>query len=133
MEGKNTDIEKVVDVISRRLKKINDNAVKGIVKAKLTDSFADILQTLDSKRDRDILEAIIAKITSVESVVSIKGAQLKGSVGKHHATLNTSLKTFKDIKVPITPKIFFCLDEWLCHAEQNDEKIFVFDQNWNFL
>ena len=33
-EGKNPDIEKVVDVISRRLKKINDNAVKGIVKAK---------------------------------------------------------------------------------------------------
>ena len=62
MEGKDTDIEKVVDVISRRLIKINDNAVKGIVKAKLTDSFADILQTLDSKRDRDILEAIIPKI-----------------------------------------------------------------------
>ena len=99
MEGKNTDIEKVVDIISRRLKKINDNAVKGIVKAKLTDSFADILQTLDSKRDRDILEAIIAKITSVESVVSIKGAQFKGSISKHRATLNTNLKTFKDIKV----------------------------------
>ena len=99
VEGKNSDIEKVVDVISRRLKKINDNAVKGIVKAKLTDSFADILQTLDSKRDRDILEAIIAKITSVESIVSIKGEQLKGSVGEHRATLNTNLKTFKDIKV----------------------------------
>lgn len=99
VEGKDTDIEKVVDVISRRLIKINDNAVKGIVKAKLTDSFADILQTLDSKRDRDILEAIIAKITSVKSVVSIKGAQFKGSVSKHRATLNINLKTFKDIKV----------------------------------
>ncbi|CAH3138140.1 unnamed protein product [Porites lobata] len=99
VEGKDTDIEKVVDVISRRLIKINDNAVKGIVKAKLTDSFADLLQTLDSKRDRDILEAIIAKITSVKSVVSIKGVQFKDSVSKHRATLNTNLKTFKDIKV----------------------------------
>ena len=99
MEGKDTDIEKVVDVISRRLIKINDNAVKGIVKAKLTDSFADILQTLDSKRDRDILEAIIPKITSVKSVVPIKGVQFKDSVSKHRATLNTNLKTFKDIKV----------------------------------
>ena len=99
VEGKDTDIEKVVDVISRRLIKINDNAVKGIVKAKLTDSFADILQTLDSKRDRDILDAIIAKTTSVKSVVSIKGAQFKGSVSKHRATLNINLKTFKDIKV----------------------------------
>lgn len=99
VEGKDTDIEKVVDVISRRLIKINDNAVKGIVKAKLTDSFADILQTLDSKRDRDILEAIIPKITSVKSVVPIKGVQFKDSVSKHRATLNTNLKTFKDIKV----------------------------------
>lgn len=49
VEGKDTGIEKVVDVISRRLIKINDNAVKGIVKAKLTDSFADILQTLTVK------------------------------------------------------------------------------------
>ena len=37
------------------------------------------------------------------------------------------------LKVPITPKIFFCPGEWLCHAEQNGEKIFVFGQNWNFL
>lgn len=37
------DIEKVVDVISRRLKKINENVVKGIVKVKLIDSFVDIL------------------------------------------------------------------------------------------
>ena len=32
--------------------------------------------------------------------------------------------------MPITPKIFFCLDEWLCHAEQNDEKIFEFSMNF---
>ena len=24
--------------------------------------------------------------------------------------------------MPITPKILFCPDEWLCHAEQNGEK-----------
>ena len=36
-------------------------------------------------------------------------------------------------KVPTTPKNFFGPDEWLCHAEQNGEKIFVFGQNWNFL
>ena len=39
----------------------------------------------------------------------------------------------ENIKVPITPKNFFCPAESLCHAEQNGEKIFVFGQNWNFL
>ena len=38
-----------------------------------------------------------------------------------------------NLKVPITPKKFFCPVELLCHAEQNGEKIFVFGQNWNFL
>ena len=28
--------------------------------------------------------------------------------------------------MPITPKKFFGPDEWLCHAEQNGEKSFVF-------
>ena len=39
----------------------------------------------------------------------------------------------KEFKVPITPKIFCGPNEWLCHAEQNFQKIFVFGQNWNFL
>ena len=40
---------------------------------------------------------------------------------------------FGRLKVPITPQIFFCLVESLCHAEQNGENIFVFGENWNFL
>ena len=37
------------------------------------------------------------------------------------------------VKVPITPKIFFRLDETLSHVEQNGAKIFGFGQNRNFL
>ena len=52
---------------------------------------------LDSKRDRDVLEAVIAKITSVKTVVSMKGTKFKGSVRNHRATLDNTLKTFQEI------------------------------------
>ena len=42
--------------------------------------------------------AVIVKITSVKSVVSIKGKKFKGSVSKHRATLDSTLRRFVDIK-----------------------------------
>ena len=57
--------------------------MKGFVHSNLKNNFNDILKYLDSKRDRDVLEAIVAKITSVKNVVSLKGTQLKGSVSGH--------------------------------------------------
>ena len=58
-----------------------------------------------------------------------------------HSTTNMSPSTKKKqkkqayhcIKVPITPKKFFRLDETLSHVEQNGAKIFGFGQNRNFL
>ena len=80
VEGKDTDINKVVDIISGKLNQLNDTVVKGLMEKKLKDNFADVLQYLDSKRDRDVLEAIIAKLSSVKSVISIKGTHFTGSV-----------------------------------------------------
>ena len=80
------------------MRKVKVGAVKGVVHSDLKDSFNDILKYLNSKRDRDVLEAFIAKITSVENVVSIKGTQFKGSVSGHQANLNAQLKQFKDIE-----------------------------------
>lgn len=45
------------------------------------------------------MEAILAKITSVKNIVSIKGTQFKGSVSSHRSTLESKLKHFTDIKV----------------------------------
>lgn len=53
---------------------------------------------MDSKRDRDVLEAVIVKISSVKSIASIKGKKFKGRVSKHHATLDSTLRRFMDIK-----------------------------------
>ena len=65
---------------------------------KLKENFADVLQYLDSKRGRDVLEAIIAKILSITSVVCIKGMQFTSGVSKHRATLNSDLNKFKQIR-----------------------------------
>lgn len=83
VEGKDTDINRVVEIVSDTLTKVKNSAVKGAVHSNLKDTFNDILNYLDSKRDRDVLEAIIAKITSVKNVVSLKGTQFKGSVSGH--------------------------------------------------
>lgn len=99
MEGKDTDLNKVVDIISRKLNQLNDSVVKGLMEKKLKDNLAYVLQNLDSKRDRHVLEAIIAKLSSVKSIVSIKGMHFTASVSKHRATLNADLKKFEHIKI----------------------------------
>ena len=97
MEEKTTDISKVVDTINNALKKVKDEALNDVVHSKLKDKFNDLIQYMDSKRDRDLLEAVIANITSVKNVVSMKGRQFKGSVSGHQATLDTELKQFKEL------------------------------------
>lgn len=99
VEGKDTDLNKVVDIIGGKLNQLNDSVVKGLMEKKLKYNFADVLQYLDSKRDRHVLEAIIAKLSSVKSVVSIKGTHFTGIVSKHRATLNADLKKFEQIKI----------------------------------
>ena len=97
VEAKDTDINKVVEIVSDTLKKLSKDAVRESVHSCLKDNFRYVLRYLDSKRDRDVLEAVIAKITSVKSVVSIKSTKFKGSVSKHRATLVSTLKSFKEI------------------------------------
>lgn len=97
VEAKDTDIRKVVEIVSDTLEKLNKHTAREKVHSCLKDNFRDVLRYLDSKRDRDVLEAVIAKITSVKSVVSIKGTKFKGSVSKHRATLDSTLKSFKEI------------------------------------
>ncbi|PFX25222.1 hypothetical protein AWC38_SpisGene10168 [Stylophora pistillata] len=72
VEGKATDISKVVDTINNELRKVRDGAFNDVVHSKLKDQLNDPIQYMDSKRDREILKAVIPKITSVKNVVSMK-------------------------------------------------------------
>ena len=97
VEAKDTDIRKVVEIVSDTLKNLSKDVVRERVHSCLKENFRYVLWYLDSKRDRDVLEAVIAKITSVKSVVSIKSTKFKGSVSKHRAMLDSTLKSFKEI------------------------------------
>ena len=97
IEAKDTDIRKVVEIVSDTLKKLSKDAIRESVPSCLKDIFGYVLWYLDSKRDRDVLEAVIAKITSLKSVVSIKNTKFKRSVSKHRATLDSTLNSFKEI------------------------------------
>ena len=92
IEAKDTDIRKVVEMVSDTLKNLSKDVVREKVHSCLKEDFRYVLRYLDNKRDRDVLEAVIVK-----SVVSIKSTKLKGSVIKHRATLDSALKSFKEI------------------------------------
>lgn len=98
VESSATDITRVVHSVNGILEKVKSDTTKKATKASLKDCFKDVLSYLDTKRDRDVMEAIVAKITSVESVVSLKGTKFKGSVRGHLQTLQSNLDKFKDIK-----------------------------------
>ena len=98
VESSATDISKVVLSVNGILEKVKTDNTNQVVKTSLKDCFTDALSYLDTKRDRDVMEAIVAKLSSVKSVVSLKGTKFKGSVRGHLETLQSNLYKFKDIK-----------------------------------
>ena len=97
VESKGASIGEVVSHVQTVLEKLQltDNVADN-VSSTLTGKFNDILQYLDTKKDRDVLEAIVAKITSIKTVVSLKGNQsFKGSIHGHVSELNSNLDKFQ--------------------------------------
>ena len=93
VESKGASIGEVVSRVQTVLEKLQltDNVADN-VSSTLTGKFNDILQYLDTKKDRDVMEAIVAKITSIKTVVSLKGNQsFKGSIRGHVSELNSNL------------------------------------------
>ena len=79
-------------MVSDTLKNLSKDVVREKVHSCLKEDFRYVLRYLDSKGDRDVLEAVIVK-----SVVSITSTKFKGSVSKHRATLDSALESFKEI------------------------------------
>lgn len=66
VESKGASIGEVVSRVQTVFEKLQltDNVADN-VSSTLTGKFNDILQYLDTKKDRDVMEAIVAKITSI--------------------------------------------------------------------
>ena len=106
VESKGASIGEVVSRVQTVLEKLQltDNVTDN-VSSTLTGKFNYILQYLDTKKDRDVLEAIVAKITSIKTVVSLKGNQsFKGSIRGHVSELNSNLDKFKKMRSDLETK-----------------------------
>ena len=99
VESKGTSISEVVNRVQGVLENLRRNdSLKNNIQSALKENFKDILDFLDTKKDRDVFEAITAKISSVKSVVSLKGTQFKGSIRGHVSELNSNLDKFKEMR-----------------------------------
>ena len=105
VESKGTSIGEVVNHIATVLENLQSNKdVTDNVQSTLKGKFNDVLRYLDTKKDRDVFEAIIAKITSVKSVVSLKEKHFKGSVRGHISELDSNLDKFKQMRSDLETK-----------------------------
>ena len=106
VESKGASIGEVVSRVQTVLEKLQlTNNVADNVSSTLTGKFNDILQYLDTKKDRDVLEAIVAKITSIKTVVSLKGNQsFKGSIREHVSELNSDLDKLQKMRSDLQTK-----------------------------
>lgn len=63
MEARHTDINKVVEIVSKILEKLHKGTARETAQSRLKDNFSDVLQYLNRKKDKDVLETVLAKIT----------------------------------------------------------------------
>lgn len=105
VESRGSSIREVVDHIATVLENLQlNNDVAENVQSTLKGKFNDVLQYLNTKKDRDVFEAIIAKITSIKSVVSLKEKHFKGSVRGHVNDLDSKLDKFKQMRSDLEVK-----------------------------
>ena len=83
VESSGSSIRELVNHIATVLENLQlKNDVANNVLSTLKGKFNDVLQYLDTKKT-DVFEAIIAKITSITSLVSLKDKHFKGSIRGH--------------------------------------------------
>ena len=125
VESNGTDLRKVVNSVNGILDKRSGNTtVNRIVKSCLKDDFKKALSYVDTKRDRDVMQANIGKRTSLNTVVSLKETQFKGSVRGNLASFRTNLNKYKDVKLKgLTVRNDMTVDQQHAHVKRNTSKL----------
>ena len=86
------DIKKFVETVNNKLGKVKYGALNNIVRSKLKDNFKDVLQFLDSKRDRDVWVTFLAE-TSKDLEIILITTVLRFTNSLSCTSLYFSLKT----------------------------------------
>ena len=105
VKSKGSSVGEVVNHVATVLENLRlNNDVTDNVQSTLKGKFNDVLQYLDTKKDRDVFEAIIAKITSIKTAVSLKEKHFKGSIRGHVSDFDSNLDKFKQMRSDLEAK-----------------------------
>ncbi len=96
-ENHGKDLMKIVASI-QDLDKMGQVVINDRVKEAIGDQYKSVLDYLDSKRDRDTLQAVLTKITSATFMTKLAGVQDKRTFQRAKDLVNVNLKLYEDMK-----------------------------------
>ena len=91
-----SNIESVVESLKSVINR--EQIVKEVTEAKLADLFAPALQYMDTARDKKVLKALIAELTSVRFAAKLQCIKSRGGTTSAKKTLHSSLKHYQMIR-----------------------------------
>ena len=96
-ENRGKEVVQLVDSI-QNVKRMDQKIVNNKVKQAIGGSYDTILEYLDSKRDRDTLNAVLAEITSANFMANLANVQDKRTFKRSKDLVNLNLELFQDMK-----------------------------------
>jgi len=101
MEKSGADIEDVMKSLES-LQKSEDEVVNRRIQNEIGDVYKTSLKYLDTKRDRDTVTALLAKISSVKSVMKLAEVSDKRSIKRNKHMVFSNLINYEEMKNDIT-------------------------------
>ncbi|CAH3153355.1 unnamed protein product, partial [Porites lobata] len=97
LENNGHEIKKIVDSLKNNQR--NDQiTVNQKVEAAIASNYETVMEYLDSNRDRDTLQAVLIKVTSVNLMTRLTSLQDKRNFQRARGLVGQNLKLFKDMK-----------------------------------
>ena len=96
-ENRGKEVVQLVDSI-QNVERMDQQIVNNKVKQAIGGSYDTILEYLDSKRDRDTLNAVLAEITSANFMANLANVQDKRTFKRSKDLVNLNLELFQDMK-----------------------------------
>ena len=106
LENNSYEIKKIVDSLKNNQR--NDQiTVNQKVEAAIASNYETVMEYLDSNRDRDTLQAVLIKVTSVNLMTRLTSVQDKRNFQRARGLVGENLELFKDMKKQINGQFWF--------------------------
>lgn len=97
IENHGQEIVKIVDSL-KGIQRNDQSIVNQKLEEAIGSNYETVMQYLDSKRDRDMLKAVLAKVTSVNFTTKLANVQDKRSFQRSKGLVGRNLELFKEMK-----------------------------------